>query len=339
VARRTYANLARTALDAFLAQQLPRDALARGLAIEDASPVKQALAAGRGMLLVTAHLGNWELLGEAAVAQGFPLNAVVRPLKGAFNAEVVASRLRAGLRLIHQRSALRGTLAALRRGELVAVLLDQSTGGKHALFVPFFGRPTATTPLVSVAALHSGAPVFVAFALREAGTLRAWVEGPFPVPSTGDRARDIWTHTARLTAAIERVIRNHPDQWLWLHRRWKVAPPAAEALRLELLALAADAERVEASAAELEALRQRNAVRLAELVELHGWPTRAGAGEDGAQAAWRIVQQASGARDFQRRCLPLLETAVAAGEVPHAEFQAWTRGLATSDVTAGPRER
>jgi Kdo2-lipid IVA lauroyltransferase/acyltransferase len=339
VARRTYANLAQTALDAVLAEQLPPDVLVRTVAPQDALRLKRALAPGRGMLLVTAHLGNWELLGAVAVALGLPLNAVVRPLKGAFNAEVVASRLRAGMQLIHQRNALRGTLAALRRGGAVAVVLDQSIAGKRALFVPFFGRPAATTPLVSVAALHSGAPVFLAFAPREAGALRVQIEGPIPVLSTGDRARDVWTHTASLTAAIERVIRAHPDQWLWLHRRWKVAPPPAEALRLELLALAADGERVQASAPELDAIHRRNALRLAELVEAQGWPTRARARVDGVEAAWRIVQQATAVRDFQRKCLPLLEAAVAAGEVPGAEFQAWARQLGRPDVTAGHPER
>jgi Kdo2-lipid IVA lauroyltransferase/acyltransferase len=227
VARRTYANMARAALEAALGAGTPPTAVSASVVSDEAAAVDRALAAGRGALVVTAHLGSWELFGAEMARRGVQLHAVVRPLSGAFNAEVVAARVRSGLRLIHTRGALPATLAALRRNEVVTVLLDQAVGGRHALFVPFFGRPAATTPLVSVAARRSGAPVFLGLAPREQGKLRVRVEGPFPVPSTGNRSRDLWAHTATLTAALERAIREYPDQWLWLHRRWKVPPGAA----------------------------------------------------------------------------------------------------------------
>jgi hypothetical protein len=152
------------------------------------------------------------------------------------------------------------------------------------------------------------------------------VEGPFPVPSTGDRMRDAWTHTARLTEVLEGFIRDSPEQWLWLHRRWKLSPPK-DGLRLELLALAADDERVRARLAhdgrlfegydqDMEAVHRRNAARLASLVAAHGWPGAPVAGEDGAQAAFLILQHAIGEPALQRRCLPLLAAAAARGEVP-----------------------
>jgi KDO2-lipid IV(A) lauroyltransferase len=108
------------------------------------------------------------------------------------------------------------------------MLVDQAIGGKHALFVPFFGRPAATTPALSMAALRTGAPTLLVVALRENGRLRFRVEGPFEVVGTGNRQQDLWTHTARITAALERIIRQAPEQWLWLHRRWKLAPPPEE---------------------------------------------------------------------------------------------------------------
>ncbi len=327
VARRTYAHMASAALDAALSQKVSGDALAAAVLREESLAIERALAKGKGVLLASGHFGNWELLGEGLTRQGIPLHAVVRPLKGAFNAEVVAGRVRAGMRLISPRNALRGALAELRRNQAVAVLFDQAIGGKHALFVPFFGRPAATTPLLSLAALLSGAPVLVVLARRVGEALHMQVEGPFPVPSTGDRQRDLWTHTATLTEVLERQIRAAPDQWLWLHRRWKLPVPPADVLRLELLALAADDEHVrrllaadgrlfEGYAPEMEAVHRRNGARLAELVEAHGWPGRSLAGEDGAEAAWRIVQHAIGEPALQRRCLPLLEAAAAAGEVP-----------------------
>jgi KDO2-lipid IV(A) lauroyltransferase len=116
-------------------------------------------------------------------------------------------------------------VAALRRNEVVAMLIDQAIGGKHALFVPFFGRAAATTPALSMAAVRTGAPTLVVVALREAGRLRFRVEGPFEIEDSGDRQRDLLAHTSAVTAALERLIRGHPEQWLWLHRRWKLLPP------------------------------------------------------------------------------------------------------------------
>ena len=327
VGRRTFENMARAALDAVVSPTLSNEELAALVPAEAELTAERALAGGRGLLAVTAHFTSWELFGEAVSGRGIPLNTVVRPLKGAFNAEVVAARLRAGMKLLPQRNALRATLSALRRNEVVAVLLDQAVGGKHALYVPFFGRPAATTALVSVAAMRSGAPVVVSVVTRSMNGFRLRVEGPFPVPSTGDRVRDAWTHTATLTAVLERFIRDSPDQWLWLHRRWKLAPPKGEALRLELLALAADDEhvrnRLQAQgglfhqyAPEMEAIHRRNSARLVSLVDAHGWPGRSLAGEDGSEAAFRIAQHSIGEPDLQRRFLSLLAKAAALGEVP-----------------------
>ena len=225
IARAAYANMARVVVDALRTLGAPREQLLAEVEVEDFGAVERALAGGRGLLVATAHLGSWELFG-AAMAQRIPLHAVVRPLRGGLNAHLVEARERAGLRLIPGRGALSAMVAALRRNEVVAMLVDQAIGGKHALFVPFFGRPAATTPALSMAALRTGAPTLVVVALREAGRLRFRVEGPFEVSDTGDRARDMFEHTARVTAALERIIRAAPEQWLWLHRRWKLQPPA-----------------------------------------------------------------------------------------------------------------
>lgn len=224
LARAAYANMARVVVDALRSLGASRAQLLAEVEVDDFGPVERALAAGKGLLVATAHLGSWEMFG-AAMAQRVPLHAVVRPLRGGVNARLVEARERAGLRLIPARGALAGMVAALRKNEVVAMLLDQAIGGKHALFVPFFGRPAATTPALSMAALRTGAPTLVVVALRKNGRLRFRVEGPFEVTDTGDRQRDLRDHTARVTSALERIIREAPEQWLWLHRRWKLAPP------------------------------------------------------------------------------------------------------------------
>lgn len=225
LARAAYANMARVVVDALRTLGASRADLLAEVQVDDFGPVDRALAAGKGLLVATAHLGSWEMFG-AAMAQRLPLHAVVRPLRGGINARLVEARERAGLRLIPARGALGSMVAALRKKEVVAMLLDQAIGGKHALFVPFFGRLAGTTPALSMAALRTGAPTLVAVALRENGRLRLRLEGPFEVTESGDRLRDLREHTARVTSALERIIREVPDQWLWLHRRWKLAPPS-----------------------------------------------------------------------------------------------------------------
>lgn len=225
IARAAYANMARVVVDALRTFGASREQLLAEVQVDDFGPVERALSGGRGLLVATAHLGSWELFG-AAMAQRVPLHAVVRPLRGGLNARLVEARERAGLRLIPAKGALGAMTAALRRNAVVAMLVDQAIGGKHSLFVPFFGRPAATSPALSMAALRTGAPTLIVVALREGGRLRFRVEGPFEVSDTGDRSRDLLDHTARVTAALERIIREAPEQWLWLHRRWKLQPPA-----------------------------------------------------------------------------------------------------------------
>lgn len=224
IARAAYANMARVVVDALRTLGASPAQLLAEVEVQDFGPVERALAAGKGLLVATAHLGSWELFG-AAMAQRVPLHAVVRPLRGGVNARLVEARERAGLRLIPARGALAAMIAAVRKNEVVAMLVDQAIGGKHALFVPFFGRPAAMTPALSMAALRTGAPTLVVVALREKGRLRFRVEGPFEVPRTGDRDGDLRTHASRVTAALERIVREAPEQWLWLHRRWKLVPP------------------------------------------------------------------------------------------------------------------
>lgn len=225
IARGAYRNMALAALEAVTSDLVPEAELARAVAVADWKGLDALLDAKQPALIASGHLGSWELFAEVMARRGYAVSAVVRPLAGAFNEWVVKNRGRAGVELILQRGALGGMLKALKRGRPVVQLIDQVLPARHGVFVPFFGRPASTTPALSVAALRSGAPVYVVLALREGAGLTMHVEGPLPVPHTGDRRADIAAHTAQLTAVLERYIRQAPDQWLWLHRRWKVQPP------------------------------------------------------------------------------------------------------------------
>jgi KDO2-lipid IV(A) lauroyltransferase len=225
LARGAYVNMVRVVLEAFSSNTLDAKRLAESVQVEGWEAVDRAMAEGKGALVATAHFGSWELLGEVLSKRGVPINAVVRPLKGGLNAVLMERRVEAGMKLIPPRGAVPQSVKALHRGELVAMLVDQVLPSKKAVFVPFFGRLAATSPGFAFAALRSGAPVFVGMAAREGGRLRLMMEGPLEVVRTGELETDVATLTAAVTSRIEAVIRRYPDQWLWLHRRWKVAPP------------------------------------------------------------------------------------------------------------------
>jgi len=227
VARDAYVNMARAVLDAITSPELS-DAEASTMLLDGpgADAFFEAARSGKGAILATAHFGSWELLGDLLLRRGVPLSAVVRPLSGALNGRIVEARLRSGMQLIHPRGAIASVCRALEQGRVVAVLPDQVVPADKGVFVPFFGRQASTAPALAVAAVRTGAPVFVGCAHRVDHRISFSSLPPLYAPDTGDERADVATLMARVTLGIEQHIRSRPEQWLWLHRRWKVAPPA-----------------------------------------------------------------------------------------------------------------
>jgi len=221
IARAAFDSMSRAMLDSVTSDLLSDAEVDSAVSVADWKGLDVLLEAHQPVLIASGHLGSWELFAEVMARRGHVFSAVVRPLSGAFNDWLVRSRERAGVELIHQRGALRNMLKALRRGRAVVQLLDQALPGPEALWVPFFGRLASTTPALSMAALRSGAPVYVVVAVRHQGQLQMHVEGPVPVPDRPTRREALEAHTAALTAILEGQIRRYPEQWLWLHRRWK----------------------------------------------------------------------------------------------------------------------
>jgi KDO2-lipid IV(A) lauroyltransferase len=182
---------------------------------------------GRGVLVATAHLGNWELSAFAHALLTESMNVMVRPLDNPLIDRLVETRrILSGNRLIDKRDAARRVLKALRNNEAVGVLIDQNTSASEGIFVQFFGKLACANPAFVKLAYHSGAPIIPGFALwnreRKKYILRFYPE----IPLTGDMASD----TQRIHSLFEEVIRAHPDQWMWIHRRWKTRPEGEEFL-------------------------------------------------------------------------------------------------------------
>lgn len=228
IARESFRHLGIMTLECFRLLVRGPAELAGRVVVEGAEYVEQALGEGGGGIFLTAHLGNWELLAASAFTlKGWPISVVARPLDNpALERLATEFRQRFGLRIIPKRKAAREVLAALRGGGLVGVLLDQNTTVREGVFVPFFGRPASTSKSLALLSRKSGVPVFPVFIRRlQDGRHHIGIHPPILTPRTQDREKDVREGTALFTQAIEASIRQTPEQWLWLHRRWKTRPP------------------------------------------------------------------------------------------------------------------
>jgi KDO2-lipid IV(A) lauroyltransferase len=187
----------------------------------------EARARGRGVIFLTCHLGAWEILSFAHSALYNPISFMVRRLDNPRVEELIDGvRTRFGNRSIDKKMAARSALKLLREGGTLGILADLNTQPHEGVFVPFFDRPACTTSGIAVLALRTDAAVIPVVAPWHEGRGRYVFHGS-PVVElvrTGDHERDVEINTARFTAAIEEQIRKYPEQWLWIHKRWKTRP-------------------------------------------------------------------------------------------------------------------
>jgi len=188
---------------------------------------ERALSRGKGVLFATAHLGNWELSAFAHALMAAPMHVVVRPLDNPRIDRLVAHRRKlSGNHLIEKKDYARAILQALAANQAVGILIDQNASLDSGVFVDFFGIPASAGTGFAKLAAHTGAAVIPGFALWSEEE-RKFVLRFYPeVRITGDLHAD----TARLQAVLESVVREYPDQWLWIHRRWKTRPPGEASL-------------------------------------------------------------------------------------------------------------
>lgn len=180
-----------------------------------------AKKAGRGVLFATAHFGNWELSAFAHGMMTEPMNVVIRPLDNRRIDRLVEDRRRlSGNRLIEKWDGARAILRALQQNEAVGILIDQNTSLNEGVFVNFFGTPACANAAFAKIAARTGAAVIPGFAVWSEQERKYVLKFYPPLPITGDAVND----TQQLHTQLERVIREHPGQWLWIHRRWKTRP-------------------------------------------------------------------------------------------------------------------
>lgn len=227
IARAAYGHLGRTTIETAVLPSYDRQQILDLFEeVNGWSIVEERLARGKGLIVVTGHLGNWELGGAYLAARGLPIDAVARHMANPlFDRYLTATRHRIGMTVVHDDQAVRRVPRSLRSGRAVAFLVDQGAVGLASSWVPFFGRYAKTPRGPAVFALRLGAPIVFGVALRQPSGRYQLTFEPIEVRDTGEREADVDRIVTDYTATLERWVRRAPEQYLWHHRRWKHQRP------------------------------------------------------------------------------------------------------------------
>ncbi len=244
VARRMWLGLGMLAVELLRSPRMTPEEVRARIELDGWEHLEAARARGRGVIVVTGHFGNWELLATATAILGVPLHVVSRRMsQRRINRWWKEARARAGLHDLPDRGSARRILRVLKRGEVLGLAFDQNIRPPAGTFVRFFGVPAATIRAPATLAEATGAAIVTAFLVRQGAGRHRLVLRPFEYEAVGGSREARERHNLqRLSDLLEAWIRRHPDHWMWLHRRWK-SRPAPEGGFVDLPA-AAYAQRV-----------------------------------------------------------------------------------------------
>jgi KDO2-lipid IV(A) lauroyltransferase len=232
ILRSVFTSLGRQIAEVCLFPKYTRENVSKTVVYEGFENFERALARGKGVLFLTGHLGAWELSAFAHSLYGYPLNIVMRPLDNPY-----LDRLAREYRTMHGNKAVdkdfaRGLIAAMRKGQTVGVLMDTNMIASQGVFVDFFGISACTASGVARVALKTDAAVVPGFTIWDPvlQKYRLRFDPPVELVRTGTTEADVTANTAKFTKVIEDYVRKYPDQWLWVHRRWKTRPGGEKGL-------------------------------------------------------------------------------------------------------------
>ena len=227
ILRGVFVSLGRQLAEVCLFPRYTRENVSKVVIYDGFENFERACARGKGVLFLTAHLGAWELSAFAHSLQGHPLWIVMRSLDNARVDHLLQSyRTMHGNRTVDKDDFVRGLLAAMKAGEVVGILMDTNMTPPQGVFVDFFGIPAYTASGLARIALRTDAAVVPGFTIWDP-TLRKYrlrFDPALELIRTGDSEKDVVANTANFTKVIEDYVRRYPDQWLWVHRRWKTRP-------------------------------------------------------------------------------------------------------------------
>jgi len=231
----TYASFALTFIEFLQILYLNRNNLDTRVSVKGLEHYEKACREGKGVLLFTAHFGNWEMGNAALAILSKPPIFMARTLDSPFLEEITTSvRSRLGIGNIHKKNVMSSILIQLRKGEVLKLLIDQNAAAREGVFVNFFGRPACATTGIALMAIHTGAAVLPVFTTRMPDGRYLTEIGPrVDTVNTGNRDQDVLQNTQNYNTIIENHVRKYPGQWLWLHQRWKTKLVQARRKKLD----------------------------------------------------------------------------------------------------------
>ena len=225
IARKVFESLMQIPFEMTLIPRLQRKDMESLIKVEGLHHLDRAYRKGRGVLVLTGHIGNWELIPAVVSLLKYPISIVARPLN-LKPLDIFVSKLRTWHegKIIPKKFSMRTVLKSLQQGDLVGVLLDQNANRRDGVFVDYFGRPASTTKGFALLALKIKAPIVPVFLVRTNKQYKIWSMPEVPLSESGDKTKDIEVNTQAYTRIIESVVRQYPEQWFWLHQRWRTMP-------------------------------------------------------------------------------------------------------------------
>lgn len=223
MARDVFRHFGKTAAEFLKLPQMSREEVDRLVTVEGEENLREALASGRGVILITGHFGNWEFLARWLNLHDYALNVVARKANDPEADKLLTdTRTDGGAQVFNRGNSARAVLQSLKRKEIVALLPDQNAGD---VFVPFLGVKTGTVDGPAIIHMKTQAPILFSWCVRQDdNSFRITFEPPVTIKPTGDRIKDIELITTCINAHLGAQVQAHPTQWLWLHNRWKATP-------------------------------------------------------------------------------------------------------------------
>ncbi len=229
IAERVFVHLGETAADVLRFPAMDREAFQRLVTLENGTGnLENVLARGKGVIALTGHLGNWEFLASFLRHQGFPGSIVARKIYyEPFNRVLVRLRQSGRVRTIYHDDPPRTVLAELRANHVVGMSADQDIDRVDGIFVPFFGKPAWTPTAPAKIALASGAAIVPVFLIHWGKGYRLFVEEPIWPKRAHSKEESVERMTAAWSEVVEHFVRRFPEQWAWMHHRWRTSPESA----------------------------------------------------------------------------------------------------------------